>query len=620
MMNTETLASNLLSPQSNAEKNYDVVVIGSGPIGIFYAATLKKLRPQTTIAVLDRKGQPGHKVGESTLSSTVRAFRAMGLSFPMMQRLFGTKAGLRFFNTHPGTDQLEREIDVTDIEETFQVERRVLEVALHETARRRGIDILKETTLMPKASTFSANGNRLLCKTATGEDLILNCQLVADASGPASVLPRHFGVYRKDMELYDTFNCNAYYAYFRLKKDVPLRFWEYPATRHITFPGGWLWFITLTSWEKMTDENLSEMVKSLMDRAENGDPDESYPTRNQLEAQYGAESEQTISVGFAVRADRDTAQGSIGERFAHYVKQHPAIEWLMEHYELVDEPYQEHKSPWFTVTNMAHDVTQAAGDGWCAIGDAALFSNPIFSPGMTLGTGTSYMAACDSAKAIDRGDLSRASFATYEDYSRKLIEALLDDTDTLYRSFEHVDSYERVLANRLFSGVADIYDRDEYYGDTDPYVWEFLSPENRQRARAIKAIFLEGERSGKSPAEISKEVSALVTPYISELCARPEIAEIRLNRFFNFYDDQGNYAEKVHKARGTIEFTRCSCCKLYVNDAQVSCSNCGKIVRNISLSSFSDKIKQNASLAALQHRQTHYPAAEKVPVGSLASH
>lgn len=614
MINTEILASSSASPQTVAEKNYDVVVIGSGPIGIFYAATLKKLRPQTTIAVLDRKGQPGHKVGESTLSSTVRAFRAMGLSFPMMQRLFGTKAGLRFFNTHPGTDQLEKETDITDIEETFQVERRVLEVALHETASRRGIDIFKETTLLPKASTFSANGNRLLCKTATGEELIFNCQLVADASGQASVLPKHFGFYRKDLELYNTFNCNAYYAYFRLKKEVPLRFWEYPATRHITFPGGWLWFITLTSWEKTTDDNLSAMVKALLDRADRGDLEENYPTRNQLEVEYGAESEQTISIGFAIRADQDIAQGSIGERFAHYVQQHPAIAWVMEHYELIEEPYPEHKSPWFTVANMAHDVTQAAGDGWCAIGDAALFSNPIFSPGMTFGTGTSYMAACDSAGALERRDLSRASFATYEDYARRLIDALLDDTDTLYRSFEHVDSYERVIADRFFSAVPDIYDRDEYT-ETDPFVWEFLSPENRQRSKALKAIFIEGERAGKSPAEISKEVDALITPYISGLCARPEIAAIRLNRFFNFYDDQGHYLEKAQKARGTIEFTRCSCCKLFVNDAQLSCSNCGKVIRQTSLASFSDQVKQNASLLALQHRQTYYPAGTKVPVG-----
>jgi flavin-dependent dehydrogenase len=614
MMNAATLTSDSALLNNDAEKHYDVVVIGSGPIGIFYAATLKKMRPQTTIAVLDRKGKPGHKVGESTLGTTVRAFRAMGLSLPMMQRLFGTKAGLRFFNTHPGTDQLEKEVDVTDIEETFQVERRVLEVALHETARRRGIDILKETTLMPKASTFSANGNRLLCKTATGENLTIHCQLVADASGPASVLPKHFGVYRKDMELYDTFNYNAYYGYFKLKKEVPLRFWEYPATRHITFPGGWLWFITLTSWEKTKDENLSKMVKSLLDRADNGDADESYPTRNQLEAEYGAESEQTISVGFAIRTDRDTAEGSIGDRFMHYVKQHPAIDWLMEHYELVEQPYQEHNSPWFTVAHMAHDVTQAAGDGWCAIGDAALFSNPIFSPGMTLGTGTSYMAACDSAAGLDSGNLNRATFANYEEYARTLIDTLLDDTDMLYRSFEHPDSYERVLAYKFFTGVPDIIDRDEYEA-TDPYVWKFLSPESRKYTKDIKAIFREGERTGKSPAVMAQEVSALVTPYVAEVCARPEIAALRVNRFFNFYDDRGLYGEKLQKERGTIEFTRCSCCKLFVNDALPSCSNCGKIIHNTSLSSFSSQIKDSASLAALHHRQTFYEGSDKVQAG-----
>jgi flavin-dependent dehydrogenase len=576
-MKTEMLIHKTETQQNEAEKNYDVVVIGAGPIGIFYATMLKQMRPQTTIALLERKAKPGHKVGESTLSTTVRAFRAMGLSMPVLHRLFGTKAGLRFFHTHPATDRLEKEIDVVDIEETFQVERRVLEMALQETARRRGIDILPNTTFIPKASTISAAGNQLVCETATGDRITLHSQLVVDASGPASVLPKHFGVYRKNMEIYDTFNCNAYYAYFKLKKDVPLRFWEYPATRHITFPGGWMWFITLTSWENTPDANLAEMVKRLLDQPDGSD--ETYPTRNQLEAEYGAQSEQIVSIGFTIRADQDDAQGSIGDRFAHYVKQHPAIDWLMAHYELVEQPYLEHKSPWFSVTNMAHDVEQAAGDGWCAIGDAALFSNPIISPGLTFGTGTSYMAACDSAAGLDRGDFSRATFATYETYARTLIDALLDDTDTLYRSFAHADSYERVLANKFFSGIEDLLARTEYSA-TDPYVWNFLRPDNMQRVKAVKAIFQEGEIAGKSPTLIAQAVSAIITPYIAEVTARPEIAALRLGRYFNFYDDRGHYGAKARKQRGIVQFRRCHCCCLFVDDALKSCPVCGTAINS----------------------------------------
>lgn len=557
--------------QIDEGKKYDVVVIGAGPIGIFYATMLKQMRPQTAIALLDRKAKPGYKVGESTLSTTVRAFRAMGLSMPVLRRLFGNKAGLRFFHTHPTTDQLEKEIDVVDIEETFQVERRVLEITLQETARRRGIDILSNTTFLPKASTISAAGNQLVCQSPTGDRIVLHSQLVVDASGPASVLPKHFGVYRKNMEMYDTFNCNAYYAYFKLKKDVPLRFWAYPATRHITFPGGWMWFISLTSWENTPDANLSEMVKSLLDQPEG--PDETYPTRNQLEAEYGVQSEQIFSIGFTIRADQDSAEGSIGDRFAHYVKQHPAIDWLMSHYELVEQTYPDHKSPWYSVANMAHDSEQYAGDGWCAIGDAALFSNPIFSPGLTFGTGTSYMAACDSAAGLDRGDLSHATFSNYETYARTLIDALMDDTDTLYRSFAHGDSYERVLANRIFTAAVDIIDRTEYSA-TDPYVWNFLRSDNMQRVKAIKAIFRDGERAGKSPAVMAQEVSALITPYIAEVTAQPEITALQLGRFFSFYDDRGRYGAKANKKRGIVQFMRCPSCSLFTDDTLQNCSVC----------------------------------------------
>lgn len=585
------LTHNVETQQNNAEKNYDVVVIGAGPIGIFYATMLKQMRPQTTIALLERKAKPGHKVGESTLSTTVRAFRAMGLSMPVLRRLFGTKAGLRFFHTHPATDRLEKEIDVVDIEETFQVERRVLEIALQETARRRKIDILTNTTLIAKASTISAAGNQLVCETVTGDRITLHSQLVVDASGPASVLPKHFGVYRKKMELYDTFNCNAYYAYFKLKKDVPLRFWEYPATRHITFPGGWMWFITLTSWENTPDANLAEMVKRLLDQPDG--PDETYPTRNQLEAEYGAQSEQIVSIGFTIRADQDNAQGSIGDRFAYYVKQHPAIDWLMDHYELVERPYLEHKSPWFSVANMAHDVEQAAGDGWCAIGDAALFSNPIISPGLTFGTGTSYMAACDSAAGLDRGDFSRATFATYETYARTLIDALLDDTDTLYRSFAHADSYEWVLANKFFSGIEDLLARTEYSA-TDPYIWNFLRSDNMQRLKAVKAILRQGEIAGKSPTLIAQAVSAIITPYIAEVIARPEIAALRLGRFFNFYSDRGHYGAKATKERGIVQFMRCSCCSLFADDALQSCPVCGTAIDDRSLATVTAEVKHRA--------------------------
>ncbi|RUT03906.1 halogenase [Dulcicalothrix desertica PCC 7102] len=594
MMNTEMFAHNVQTQQNNTEKNYDVVVIGAGPIGIFYAAMLKKMRPQTTIALLERKAKPGHKVGESTLSTTVRAFRAMGLSMPVLRRLFGKKAGLRFFHTHPDTDQLEKEIDVVDIEETFQVERRVLEMVLQETVRRRGIDILTNTTFIPKASTITAAGNQLVCETATGEHITLHSHLVVDASGPASMLPKHFGVYRKNMEMYDTFNCNAYYAYFKLKKDVALRFWEYPTTRHITFPGGWMWFITLVSWQKTPDANLAQIVKRLLD--ESDAPDPTYPTRKELEAEYGGQSEQMISVGLTIRADQDDSHGSIGDRFAHYVKKHPAIEWLMSHYELVEEPYPEQKFPWFSVTNMAHDAEQFAGDGWCAIGDAALFSNPIISPGMTFGTGTSYMAACDSAAGLDRKDLSRATFAKYETYARTLIDALLDDTDTLYRSFAHVDSYERVLANKFFSGIEDILERTEYSA-TDPYVWNFLHPDNMQRIKAVKVIFQEGEKADKSPTLIAQEVSALITPYIAEVTSRPEIVALRLGRFFNFYDDLGHYAEKASKERGNVKFMRCSSCNLFTDDALSSCPVCGEPINHQNQEPSSNPPKQGAIAA-----------------------
>lgn len=65
---------------------------------------------------------------------------------PVLCRLFGNKAGIRFWWTGPETDRLHRRVDVVDIEEAFQVERRVLDFAFQESARRCGVVRIAEAS------------------------------------------------------------------------------------------------------------------------------------------------------------------------------------------------------------------------------------------------------------------------------------------------------------------------------------------------------------------------------------------------------------------------------------------------------------------------------------------
>ena len=564
------------STRSQADQDVDVAVIGGGPLGMFYAMWVKRFRPETKIVVLERRTQPIHKVGESTLATTVRAFQAMGLTLPVMRRLFGNKAGLRWFYTDDNEEKaLEGHFDIVDIEETYQVERRVLETALQHLMRtREGLDIQTGVQVVTRESQLEGEIKRIACRDQDGNNFNVNAKVVCDASGPASLLPRYFNVYRKAPELHQTMSYNSYFAYFRPKEKLPIDFWDYPATRHICFPEGWLWFISLISWEDNSNEQIQGMVEHLLDHP--NPSDEGLPTREELAEQFGASYEPIFSVGFTIRTDRDVDGMSIRERFEHWVEKYPSISWVMEHFELVDAPYEGKRRSHFAFMDMLHDTTQAAGDGWCAIGDSAMFINPFLSLGLNYGTGTAYMAAKDTAAGLDAGDVSQQAFQNYQEYITAMFEQKVRETDMIYRSFNHADSYERVLAVIIANGILDVLPRDGYC-DSDPYVFDPLNPKWVALTKEVTDLQRIGEEQGRDPADVAQDVKRIINDYIGMLRETTDLNDVPLSHYTRFYNDAGIRldAPNTDKGRGDYEATLCSC-NLYFDDTLEHCPYCGE--------------------------------------------
>lgn len=562
--------------ESPADIEVDVAVIGAGPLGMFYAMWLKRFRPETSIVLLDRRLHPVHKVGESTLSTTVRAFNAMGLTLPVMRRLFGNKAGLRWFHTEQESDQLTGHFDIVDIEETYQVERRVLETALQYLMEtREDLTILNGVQVRVRQSQLTGDVKELLCEDSEGNEFTVRAKVVCDASGPASVLPRHFNVYRKAPEQHQTFSYNSYFAYFRPKTSVPVDFWDYPATRHICFPEGWLWFISLISWEQTPQDNLEAMIKHLLDQPYENDQD--LPSRTALAEQFDASYEPIFSIGFTIRTDRDVEGMSIQDRFNHWVKQYPAIDGVLKHFEIVDAPYEGKQRSHFAFMNMLHDAEKVAGDGWCAVGDAAIFINPFFSLGLNYGTGTAYMAAKDTASGLSKGDVSQSAFKTYQEYADAIFEQKVRETDMYYRSFNHPVSYERVLALTIANGILDVLPRDGY-SDSDPYVFDPLNPRWVKITTQITDFQREAEENNADPDETAQAVKKMVDDYIAMLRETTELNDVPLSHYTRFYDNAGTRldAPNLEKGRGDYEAVLCANCSLYFDDTLSICPYCGE--------------------------------------------
>ncbi len=573
--------------------DYDAVVIGGGPHGITYAHWLTEHRPGTKVAVVERNATPGFKIGESTLASATRSMIATGLSMPVLRRLFGNKSGVRFWWTGPETDELHRHLDVVDIEETFQVERRVLEIAMQEIIRRRpGVSLMTGTKVNLNKSDIESETKAIVCTNPEGKEFTLNAPMLCDASGPSAVLARHKKLLRKEPEKHNTFTTNAYYAYFRQLDKPDLRFWNEPATRHICFPGGWTWFITLTSWEKTPEENLRSMIRFLLDYPEG--PDESYPSREELCERFNCVSEQITSVGFVVRDDKDETKGMNARKsFCHYVEKHPGIRTVLENYQLIEEPYNR-RPAYGSFHNLVHNAEQVAGDGWAIIGDAATFVNPIFSPGMNLGSGTCYLAAKATAEGLENNDLSRLSFHEYEEYVYQVYDALISETDLYYRSFEHPDSFEWGVMLKLVFGAADVVQRSTVYSEADLYAHDLLNPDFRATVNRARSAMIEGEKAGCSPKEIAEDVKHIIQPFLIGILNKPDVRKLRLGSLFNQYNSRGERVEKKYRRRKAFGVRQCRRCTLWSDRVLERCPVCGKT--HVSRTSEAKSIQQSRSI------------------------
>ena len=474
--------------------NYDIAVIGAGPQGLLFSTWLKQERPNLKVAVLDRAKSPGHKIGESTLSGFCRAMRSTGIRHEVLQRLFYTKNGLGFWHSDANTDKLQTapEYITETFDETFQVERRVCDGLLATNAERAGVSVFWNHQVQPKESVFNAGANSLICQTPSG-NIKINARLVVDASGPSSVLGRHFGQY---CESNVPFQTNAAWAYFKNVKWLKdYQGWqntaEFPRdeyTQHICFKEGWVWYIPIVSWEKSTDNNLRAMFSYLTN------PENPVLSRDELSQKFDCPYEQIWSIGIVLRSDRDQvlSQGSQAA-FDHYKCQLPTLAKMLDGAEILEDHYPNH-NPYAVRKNFRRFAQKVTGDGWLLIGDAAFFIDPLRSPGLTGGVATAYYAVQEVLAAFDEGNLSHSRFQGYETYVKDLYEMLEEQNQIAYMSHNHpqaislVRRFGEVSSRSHFNGIC-----DEPYQMEDTNVWGHLYPEHRQRQRLVWQIMREEE-------------------------------------------------------------------------------------------------------------------------------
>ncbi len=259
-MNADRGTSELeIAPIRPAADRYDVAILGGGLAGLTLAIQLKRERPATHVAVLEKREGPAplaaFKVGESTVIPGAHYFAEIVGMKKHLEQEQQIKCGLRhFLPTADNADITQRvEIGPRDFPEldNYQIDRGLFENKLAARARMLGVDLLQGCRVQDVAL-----GGELheVSFTQFDEPASTRARWVVDATGRASLLKRK-------LDLGEPCGHTINSAWFRLAGGLDLEQWGLQderwmarmkrpgirqfSTNHLMGEGYWIWLIPL---------------------------------------------------------------------------------------------------------------------------------------------------------------------------------------------------------------------------------------------------------------------------------------------------------------------------------------------------------------------------------------
>ena len=343
-MPTQQIAKQL---KSIRQRKCDVCILGAGMAGLTLARQLKQRDPSLDIVIAEHRSFPVadaiHKVGESTVEIASHYLATHLGMREHLEKFQLPKFGLRIFlrGENAITD------DIANYDEigpscvlpipTYQLDRGRFENYLADSFRADGSTLLDSTTVR-NIELKTGQHSVTLQNSITGDKSRLSCHYLVDASGRRAWL-------RKANSLSRSARHNNNAVWFRIAGKLNLDEWSSRtewrnrchgterrfSTNHFTGPGYWLWIIPLSS--------------------------------------------NATSIGL-VFDPKFVATNDVR-------KHEDLIKWLSKEHPFVAQQLQD-KPPldFYLLKNYATTSEQVfSSTGWMTTGDAALFSDPLYSPG-----------------------------------------------------------------------------------------------------------------------------------------------------------------------------------------------------------------------------------------------
>ncbi len=325
---------------------YDVMILGGGLSGSTLALQLKNANPNLSILVLEKRNEnapiAGHKVGESISELGSYYLRDVLQLNEYLEEHQLQKFGFRFFFSDAQNNDIGKRVEfgskIIDPIPAHQIDRGLFENELIDQLKNNGVEIVLGATL--KNVDLDKSGHKVIFEK-DGHSFEKRGKWIIDSTGRRGFLKRKLGLEKKIEHI-----INA--AWFRIGCKIDIDDWSDNeiwktqldkdrrrlATNHLMGKGYWVWIISLAS------DNTS----------------------------------------FGIVADPSF------HSFDQFNTFEKAMNWLKIHEPLAAEKIEIHKHKeidFKVMKHLAHDTKQFySTDRWGLTGDAGVFMDPFYSPGM----------------------------------------------------------------------------------------------------------------------------------------------------------------------------------------------------------------------------------------------
>lgn len=432
-----------------SEAEVDVAILGGGPAGASTAAYLA--RAGARCCVLEGERFPRPHVGESLVPSSTRVFRDLGFLETMESAGFPHKYGAAWTASGPNERIYEHDWDELDgaradrtnegaahegaaregaahedgptirfaerAQEgvgqpyTYHVDRGRFDQLLLQHAAQLGADVREEVRALRVDFEEGAPAS-VRWRSARGEGTT-RARLIVDATGRRTLLGNQLRLRVRD-EIFDQFAIHTWFEGYERDawaKKPGMR--DYIFVHFLPITNSWIWQIPISG--TITSVGVVTQRKHFA----------------------------------SARADREAF-------FWECVGSRPEVAERLRAATMVRPLTEE--------GDYSYAMRQITGDRWLMVGDAGRFVDPIFSTGVSIALNSARFAHGDVLRALEHGDLSRASFSRYEETLRRGTRNWYEFISVYYRLnvlFTYFITQKRYRLDVLQLLQGDVYEADE---------------------------------------------------------------------------------------------------------------------------------------------------------------